>query len=83
MSHISGNLTWNEEVLISHIELGSTLVITLADGTERKMNYKNWQQSYLITLDKLQNIKSGSKVKIATWEAYNPEIWFCDIDVLS
>lgn len=85
MSHISGKLTWNEVVIEDFKETpsASALIITLSDSTQRTMNFHNWEKSYLITKEKLFKIKKGSKVKIATWEDWDPGLWFCDVETLT
>lgn len=83
MSHISGKLTWNEEVIKDYNESTSALTITLSDSTQRTMNFHNWEKSYPITKEKLFKIKKGSKVKIATWEDWDPRLWFCDVETLT
>jgi len=80
MSHIVGTLEWNEAVLVGSRIEGNQLVLELADGTTRHMNVKNWEASNRITADKASAIKSGTRVKIATWNGYDASKWFCDVD---
>lgn len=80
MSHIVGTLEWNEAVLLGSRIERNQLVLELADGTTRHMNVKNWEASNRITANKVSAIKSGARVKIATWNGYDASKWFCDVD---
>jgi len=80
MSHIVGSLEWNDAVLVRSYLKANQLVLELADGSTRQMNVKNWEQSNRITAAKAGAIKSGSKIRIATWNGYDAGKWFCDIE---
>lgn len=82
MSHISGKLTWNNVLIQDYRETSLGLVITLSDDSQRTMNRHNWGSSYFITKDKLFKVKKRSKVKIAAWKDFDPELWFCDVEIL-
>lgn len=83
MSHISGKLTWNEVVIKDYVDTTVELIITLSDNTQRVMNFHNWEKSYPITKQKLFEIQKGSRVNIATWEDFDTELWFCDVEGLT
>lgn len=80
MSHISGKLEWNEAVFLEAKTTRNQLVVYLADGTTRAMNVMNWETSNKITADKAKAIKSGARVKLATWNGFDANKWFCDIE---
>lgn len=80
MSHVSGPLTWSEGIyLSSHLE-ADRIVLTLKDGTSRYMNFKNWGETALVTADKVQALRRGAAIRIASWKDFDPAEWFCDVE---
>lgn len=56
------------------------LVIELADGTVRQMNYENWGSTAELTEQKVFSLLAGTPIRIATWLDYDPGKWFCDVE---
>lgn len=58
------------------------LILELEDGTERVMNYRNWEGDVYATEQKLRALRPGVKIRIATWRSanYSPDKWFCDVE---
>ena len=79
VSHVYGPLVWNVGIFRDARREYGKLVLELADGTVRVMNYKNWDGTVQITEQKIFTLKSGVPILIATWGGYDPTKWFCDV----
>lgn len=44
------------------------------------MNYKNWDGTVEITAQKVLSLSKGAPIKIATWNGYDQNKWFCDVE---
>ncbi len=82
MTHIRGTLLWTEAVFDSFESESDGLKLWLADGSDRKMNFENWEESFLITKGKLERLSKGQKIKYATWNDYREDKWFCDVEAM-
>jgi hypothetical protein len=80
MSHVNDPLVWTEGVFAGSSREASQLVLKLKDGTSRYMNYENWNDATAITEKKLSTFSPGTRIRIATWSTYDPEVWFCDVE---
>ena len=78
MTHIWGGVKWRLSVFRSYVEDNGELILNLDDGTNRKMN--DWSEDTQTTLGKLKDLKQGDDIKVGTWEGYNQDIWFCDVE---
>jgi hypothetical protein len=56
------------------------LILELADGTVRHMNYENWGSTVQLTEQKVFSLRAGTPIRIATWLDYDPAKWFCDVE---
>lgn len=82
MSHVTGQLKWTRAVFRKARRESEQLVLELSDGSERFMNYKNWDGTVQITANKLFSLVAGAPIKFATWEDYSVDKWFCDVEEL-
>ncbi len=80
MSHVSGPLKWNTAVFRRARKEPNKLILELADGTVRVMNYQNWDGTVQTTEQKAFSLKPGAPIRVATWADYDPTKWFCDVD---
>lgn len=78
-SHVRGNLVWFEAIVTSFWERQDALFIGLEDGTSRRMNRENWEETYEITRHQMLDIVPGRTFMIATWGGYDEHKWFCDL----
>ena len=82
MSHISGTLKWTNAIFLKYKEGENGLQLFLSDGTYRTMLYDNWEDSFPTTLKKLKKLSVGSHIRFATWNSYDKDLWFCDIELI-
>jgi hypothetical protein len=80
MSHVSGPLQWNTAIFRGARKEASKLILELADGTVRVMNYQNWHETIQTTEKKAFSLKPGTPIRVATWAAYDSNKWFCDVE---
>lgn len=80
MSHISGELNWTFAIFVGYKECTDGLNLFLSDGTLRIMLYKNWENSFPTTLQKLKALRINTPIKFATWNGYDQLKWFCDVE---
>lgn len=78
-SHVRGDLVWSERIVTSFWENQDALFIGLKDGTSRRMNRENWQETYEITRHQMLEIVPGRAHMVATWGGYDERKWFCDL----
>jgi hypothetical protein len=79
MTHIVGTVAWNKAIFYGFFIRDNETILLLADGTYRKMNLINWEDSYPLTLKNLFLLKSGDNIQYGTWNGYESKIWFCDV----
>ena len=79
MTHISGTVSWNKATFYGFFIRDTKIILLLDDGTYRKMNLINWEDSYPQTLKNLILLKSGDAIQYGTWSGYESKIWFCDV----
>ncbi len=82
MTHIKGSLLWTEAVFDSFVPESDGLRLCLADCSDRKMNFVNWEESFPVTKNKLEELSKGQLIKYATWNGYSEDKWFCDVEVV-
>jgi hypothetical protein len=82
MSHIQGALKWNKAVFCGYFENATGLHINIDKNRHLTMYYENWEESYPITLAKVQQIPVGAHIKYATWNGYDELKWFCDVELV-
>ena len=80
MSHIHGALKWSEAVFYGYFEDAVGLHIKIDKNIRLTMYCENWEESYPITLAKVQHIPVGASIKYATWNGYDVLRWFCDVE---
>lgn len=80
MTHVTGPLVWNEGIFTRMRRGPTQLALELSDGSVRHMNYKNWNGTTVTTANKLNSLKPGAAIRIATWRNYDPMKWFCDVE---
>mgnify|MGYP003479081832 FL=1 len=78
MTHVSGKLEWNKGVFRGG-RIEGKLILELADGTERVMNYENWGKTARITTKKVLELEPGAGIEYATWGEYDSKKWFSDV----
>ena len=77
---------WSEDIFVfrsMRVEsVPRQLILELDDGTERMMNYHNWEDDFADTEKKLYALKPGERIRIETWrtDKYSPQNWFCDVE---
>jgi len=81
MTHIWGTLEWWEATFASYKSDNGVLVLTLSDGTTRKMN--DWDEDTQDTLMKLKKLKRGDAIYVATWGGFKKAEWFCDVEKIN
>lgn len=79
MTHILGDVTWNKAIFYGFYIRDNEIILLLDDGSYRKMNLTNWENSYPLTLKNLFLLKSGDTIQYGTWNSYESKIWFCDV----
>lgn len=77
MTHIWGTLEWWNATFASYASENDELILTLSDGTTRKM--ENWGEATTETLIKLKQLKKGDAINVATWGGRKKTEWFCDV----
>lgn len=80
MTHVRGSLVWSEGIFIRAEKTEDQLVLYLGDGSDRRMNLENWDETAQVTESKLRDLKRERPIKFATWESYDPKRWFCDVE---
>ena len=81
MTHIWGPVEWWTAAFDSYKPISGELVLTLIDGTTRKM--EDWGEATEVTSEKLKNLKRGDAIKVGTWGGRNKAEWFCDIEKIN
>lgn len=81
MTHIWGPVEWWKAVFDSYTSENGELVLTLSDGTTRKMN--DWNEDTQTTLMKLKDLNAGDAINVATWGGMNEAEWFCDVEKIN
>lgn len=82
MSHVTGQLKWTRAIFSKARKESDHLVLELADGSKRVMNFKNWDGTVQTTARKLFSLVAGAPIKFATWGNYSVDSWFCDVEEL-
>jgi hypothetical protein len=83
MSHIREPIKWTRAKFSGYEEGSNGLILKLEGDSNRTMLYKNWDNSYPITLSKLKNLRTGAEIEFATWNGYDERVWFCDVQRIS
>lgn len=82
MSHVYPPLVWSEGVFRAARKESDKLILELADGTVRYMNYQNWNETVQTTEARVFKLQPGAAIAIATWGGYDPTKWFCDVKTI-
>lgn len=80
MTHVRPPVTWSGPFTFKAArKVGDKLVIDLADGTSRSMNYENWDGTVDKTEEKVFALAAGTSIEVGTWKSFDTTKWFCDV----
>ena len=81
MTHIDGKVEWWRAVFERYLSENGILILTLNDGKYRTMS--DWGEDSKITKLKLESLKKGDLINVATWGGWSKEKWFCDVEKIN